>query len=200
MQAVLSRMASESAAIPSAESRFDSNAERRRWINHRRADLAGRMPQRRMDATMEIGRHGDLEDIGLLFDLLALPVDADEDPRERELLREAIQRLSGSEVDEKGWLKPWASGLPPINAKRRSLPEDIALFLSKILAAVLLAALIPLCFTLVVMFMQWDVFRDSTLFAFSMAIIIPICAAVVIFEVWTWWRNNAKGGDRDLSG
>ncbi len=50
----------------------------------------------RIRAALQLGERGDLDDIGLLSDLLSLPASLDEHPRERAALVYAMQRLSGT--------------------------------------------------------------------------------------------------------
>ena len=58
--------------------------------------MCDRDPVVRIQAALELGEIGDLDDIGLLSDLLSLPPCPDEHPRERESLLHAMQRLSGA--------------------------------------------------------------------------------------------------------
>jgi hypothetical protein len=51
----------------------------------------------RLAAIVGIGRVGTLDDLGLLSDLLALPPQPDEHPREREALVQAMQQISHAE-------------------------------------------------------------------------------------------------------
>jgi hypothetical protein len=64
-----------------------------------RMNLCDADPAERVHAALELGESGDLDDIGLLSDLLALPIGADELPREREALLYAMQRLSGGSTE-----------------------------------------------------------------------------------------------------
>ncbi len=48
----------------------------------------------RLAAIGELGRFGDLDDIGLISDLLTLPKQPDENPRERQALLSAMQKIS----------------------------------------------------------------------------------------------------------
>jgi hypothetical protein len=53
----------------------------------------------RLEATAFLGRIGSLDDISLFIDLLALPPTADEDPRERQGMLLAMQRISAMPRD-----------------------------------------------------------------------------------------------------
>lgn len=57
--------------------------------------LCHREGRQRAIAAVELGERGTLEDIGLLCDLLALPPDGEEHPRERAALSHALARLAG---------------------------------------------------------------------------------------------------------
>ncbi len=61
-----------------------------------RATLCDGDPVVRIQAAAELGEIGDLDDIGLLSDLLSLPPCPDEHPRERESLLHAMRWLSGA--------------------------------------------------------------------------------------------------------
>ncbi len=76
--------------------------------------LADPSPEVRMRAIFELGETGDLDDVGLLMDLLALD-EADEGPGERRMLSEAIEKISGTRP--RGEL---AEGLPSLNPLLRA--------------------------------------------------------------------------------
>jgi hypothetical protein len=61
-----------------------------------RTRLCDSDPLVRIQAAVELGEIGDLEDIGLLSDLLSLPTSPDEHLREREAILHAMQQLSGA--------------------------------------------------------------------------------------------------------
>ncbi len=61
-----------------------------------RTKLCESDPLVRIQAAVELSEIGDLDDIGLLSDLLSLPTCPDEHPRERDSLLHAMQRLSGA--------------------------------------------------------------------------------------------------------
>ena len=82
-----------------------------------RMNLCDADPAARIHAALELGESGDLDDIGLLSDLLSLPIGPDEHPREREALLYAMQRLSG------GAAEPFdMTGVPPLP---RRLAADV---------------------------------------------------------------------------
>jgi hypothetical protein len=66
-------------------------------------------PAVRVQAAVELGEIGSLDDIGLLSDLLSLPYSLDEHPKERAALVHAMQRLSGTTTEEFD-----LSGIPPV--------------------------------------------------------------------------------------
>ena len=80
-----SRLASPSGAPPS----------RNQEIGQLYLRLCHREGRQRVLAAVELGERGTLEDIGLLCDLLALPPDGEEHPRERAALSHALARLAG---------------------------------------------------------------------------------------------------------
>lgn len=53
----------------------------------------------RLQAALELGKIGTLDDVGLLSDLLSLPPAPDEHPRERAAILYAMQKLSGESVE-----------------------------------------------------------------------------------------------------
>ena len=61
-----------------------------------RTNLCDSDPLVRMQAAGILGEIGNLDDIGILADLLSLPTCPDEHPRERRLLVHAMERLSGT--------------------------------------------------------------------------------------------------------
>ncbi len=61
-----------------------------------RMNLCDGDPLVRIQAAVQLGELGDLDDIGFLSDLLSLPTCPDEHPRERASLLYAMQRLSGT--------------------------------------------------------------------------------------------------------
>ncbi len=72
-------------------------------------NLCNADPAVRIHAALELGESGNLDDIGLLSDLLSLPIGPDEHPRERAALLYAMQRLSG------GATEPFdMTGVPPL--------------------------------------------------------------------------------------
>ena len=64
-------------------------------LNAFREELANPNPQIRLRAVEMVEKLGTLADIGLLLDLLKLPVASDELPNERERLMKAAEKLSG---------------------------------------------------------------------------------------------------------
>jgi hypothetical protein len=64
-----------------------------------RTKLCDSDPLVRVQAALKLGQIGDLDDIGLLSDLLSLPASSDEHPREREAILYAMQRLSGATTE-----------------------------------------------------------------------------------------------------
>jgi hypothetical protein len=56
-------------------------------------------PTARVQAALQLGEIGALDDIGLLSDLLSLPFSLDEHPQERAALLHAMQRLSGATAE-----------------------------------------------------------------------------------------------------
>jgi hypothetical protein len=66
-------------------------------------------PAVRIHAALELGELGGLDDIGLLSDLLSLPISLDEHPKEREALLHAMQRLSGTTAEAFD-----LTGVPPL--------------------------------------------------------------------------------------
>ena len=56
-------------------------------------------PAVRIQATLQLGEIGSLDDIGFLSDLLSLPYSLDEHPKERAALLHAMQRLSGTTTE-----------------------------------------------------------------------------------------------------
>jgi hypothetical protein len=82
----------------------DEIAERLRLMFYRandadldsvRAMLADVNPAVRMQAVSVLGEYGTLDDVALLSDLLALPPQPDESPRERATLRMAVKQIAG---------------------------------------------------------------------------------------------------------
>ena len=74
-----------------------------------RMNLCNADPAERIHAALELGESGNLDDIGLLSDLLSLPIGPDEHPRERAALLYAMQCLSG------GATEPFdMTGVPPL--------------------------------------------------------------------------------------
>ena len=74
-----------------------------------RMNLCDADPAARIHAALELGESGTLDDIGLLSDLLALPIGLDEHPRERPALLHAMQRLSGAAAEAFDM-----TGVPPL--------------------------------------------------------------------------------------
>jgi hypothetical protein len=72
------------------ESREVRDARRLRFL------LADPDPAVRVRTIWQLGEEGDLDDVGLLMDLLALPESPDEEPRERQMLVQAIEKISGT--------------------------------------------------------------------------------------------------------
>jgi hypothetical protein len=111
-----------------------------------RMNLCDADPAVRIRAALQLGECGDLDDIGLLSDLLALPVAPDELPREREALLYAMQRLAGESTEEfdlSGILplshrRPAAS---PIQLRRQRHPYRFLLLLAIIFLIGLLAGM-----------------------------------------------------------
>jgi hypothetical protein len=64
-----------------------------------RMRLCDSNPAVRIQAAVQLGEMGDLDDVGLLSDLLSLPTCPEEHPREREALLHAMQRLSGATTE-----------------------------------------------------------------------------------------------------
>ena len=64
-----------------------------------RTKLCDSDPMVRIQAALQLAEIGDMDDIGLLSDLLSLPTCPDEHPRERETLLYAMQRLSGTTTE-----------------------------------------------------------------------------------------------------
>jgi len=86
--------------------------------------LADPNPSVRMEVIWQIGETGDLDDVGLLMDLLALPKSTDEGRDERRLLASAIEKLSGTRPRGEQW--PPNKGVLPQDAldpARQSIPS-----------------------------------------------------------------------------
>jgi hypothetical protein len=102
VQAMLGRIWSPSARDERAVS--DAGVARRDVpppdpVEEARIKLCDRDPVVRIQAAVELGEIGGLDDIGLLSDLLSLPTSPDEHPREREALVHAMRRLSGESTE-----------------------------------------------------------------------------------------------------
>jgi len=104
VQAIVARMQTPPAAdaAPGAEQTVASCAvpPEDDPVETARMNLGDADPAARIHAALELGESGGLEDIGLLSDLLSLPIGPDEYPREREALLYAMQRLSGGSTEE----------------------------------------------------------------------------------------------------
>jgi hypothetical protein len=88
-----------------------------------RARLCDSDPVVRIVAALDLGEAGDLDDIGLLSDLLSLPAtpNSKEHPREREALLRAIEWLSGVSVepfDLSGIVPPSPRPVPFLQVRR----------------------------------------------------------------------------------
>ena len=88
-----------------------------------RMNLCDADPAVRIRAALELGKSGSLDDIGLLSDLLSLPIGPDEHPREREALLYAMQRLSGGSTEA---FRP-VRHLAPAAAPRGRRPRRLGL-------------------------------------------------------------------------
>jgi hypothetical protein len=96
MSRVLGRMAAvpaEAAEEAPAEAEFAPLPKDVRRANRWRQALAG-SPTTRLEAIRYLGEAGDLDDVGLLLDLLSLPCQADEVPAEREAIIWALRRMA----------------------------------------------------------------------------------------------------------
>jgi len=75
---------------------FTRPAVRKQSAERLRAELAADDFRVRLAAIELVGKIGELADVGLFSDLLALPASADEDPRERPTILRAIQTIAGA--------------------------------------------------------------------------------------------------------
>jgi len=75
---------------------FTRPAARKLSAERLRAELAAADPRVRLAATELLGQIGELADVGLFSDLLALPPLADEDPQERPAMLHAMQTIAGA--------------------------------------------------------------------------------------------------------
>jgi hypothetical protein len=92
---VLRRMASPSPAESTPGEYEMRRLPTSRWRDGVYSRLASDKPDVRLSAINVLGRFGNLDDIGLLADLAALPPQDDEHPHERAALLHAMQRIAG---------------------------------------------------------------------------------------------------------
>jgi hypothetical protein len=118
VQAIVSRMHAAEPVERPASKPDHVDFVRSRWLNQRRAKLADDDAKQRMSAAKNVATYGDLEDIGMLLDLLALPVASDEGPIERDVLRWAVERLSNPIGIKVGGSMPWHLALRAEQRKR----------------------------------------------------------------------------------
>jgi hypothetical protein len=113
-----------------------------------RINLCNANPVVRVRAAIELGQSGELDDIGLLSDLLSLPVGPDEHPQERPALLWAMRRLSGETVEEFDLSGVLLSTWPPAAAHARDagrnelLAQSLLNRLAFVLALLFLVALL----------------------------------------------------------
>jgi hypothetical protein len=86
----------------------------------RRELLLGDHPKVRLHATRILARLGNLDDIGLLSDVLSLPRMSREDARERPALVNAMRRLTRAELPESVFQNPGAE--PPATGSTSTSP------------------------------------------------------------------------------
>jgi hypothetical protein len=103
-------------------------------------------PTIRVRAAVLLGECGGLDDIGLLSDLLSLPADLDEHPRERAALLHAMQRLSGTSTEtfDLTDVLPAPRQGPPGSARENRPPEIRTEFSPYRVMAVLAAAAVAI--------------------------------------------------------
>jgi hypothetical protein len=92
-----------------------------------RTRLCDSDPAVRIHAALRLGEVGNLDDIGLLSDLLSLPTCPDEHPREREVILHAMQHLSGGtteSIDLSGLLSDLGLSVLPPDPELCDLPLD----------------------------------------------------------------------------
>lgn len=95
VRSIVSRMLGQQGAGPRPRVTFGRSGREDRRAELLRMALCDRDPTVRVQMAEYLGCVGDLDDIGLLADLLSLPPSDDEHPDERRVLAEAMETLAG---------------------------------------------------------------------------------------------------------
>ncbi len=151
--------------------------------------LADSDPAVRMRAIFELGETGDLDDVGLLMDLLALPESPDEGRGERKMLAAAIEKISGTRP--RGEEAEWSVGLASLRATRQRAAEADWTGLHGLMLGTSLVMGLGMVITVIAILFA----RGTSLGAFyGTAALIVVYGLVVGLALWLWEHTRRRRG------